>query len=438
MNTPHLSSKKHLNRRALLRGAGSVLALPWLEAMVPAFATRAQAAAATAPPRRFIAMNYGLGFHGPNLFPKTTGRDYELTPYTDAMKEHRADFSVISGLSHPEQNGADGHTSELTWLTTATHPGLPGFKNTISLDQLLVEKLAPDTRFPSLQLNVQGDDSLSWTMNGVNLPAEQSPAKVFALLFVDGSTADVQRQMREIKRGRSILDTVNGQAKKLSRELGVRDKEKLDQYLTSVRDLETRLQKNEAWSQRPKPKVDAAAPVDVMDRTDIIARTRLMHDLFVLALQTDSTRFITYKASGMNSVPKIEGVNTDWHNLSHHGQDEHKIEELTIIEKAEFSEVNRLMTLLKSVKEGNSTLLDQTIVLAGSNLGNASSHSSRDLPVFLAGGGFKHGQHVAGGGAGLENARYANLFVQIAHRLDVPLDKFGSSNGTAVKGLELV
>lgn len=438
MNPPNISTKKHLQRRALLRGTGALLALPWLEAMLPAFATRVQAAAATTPPRRFLAMCHGLGFHGPNLFPQEEGKGYSLTPYLEPLKEHRADFTVFSGLSHEEQNGANGHTSELTWLTTAKHPGLPGFRNTISLDQLLIEKLVPDTRFQSLILNVNGPgDSMSWTSNGVNLPAESSPSKVFQQLFVNGTAKEVEAQIRELKRGRSILDTVNGEAKKLQRELGKRDQEKFDQYLTSVRELETRIQANEAWANRPKPHVDAKPPTDIQDRTDIIARTRLMHELMTLAFQTDSTRFITYKAGGMNAVPKIDGVKQDWHNLSHHGQDEHKIEELTLIERAEFAEIARLLTMLKGVKETGHSLLDHTIVLAGSNLGNASAHSTRDLPIIVAGGGFKHGQHIAAGGKGNDNARFANLFVQFAQRLGVELDRFGSSSGASVKGFEV-
>ena len=437
MNAPHISTKRHLARRSFLRGTGALLSLPWLEAMVPAFATRAQAAAATTPPRRFLAMNYPFGFHGPSLFPKQAGVDYELTPYLEVLKEHSASFSVISGLSHDEQNGANGHTSELTWLTSAKHPGLPGFRNSISLDQFLVEKLAPDTRYASLILNMGGNESISWTFNGVNIPAENSPSKVFQLLFVEGSAAEVTAQVRELKRGRSILDTVNGEAKKMQRELGKRDQEKFDQYLTSVRELETRMVASEAWAKRPKPQVTAKVPVDVPDRAEVVARTRLMHDLMVLALQTDSTRFITYKA-GSSATAKIDGVSSDWHNLTHHGQNEHKIEELQRIEHAECVEMNRLLGLLKGVKEGNQTLLDQTVVLAGSNLGNASSHSTRDLPVILAGGGFKHGQHLAAGGAGLDNTRFANLFVQIAQRLDVGIEQFGSSTTTSVKGLEIV
>jgi hypothetical protein len=211
----------------------------------------------------------------------------------------------------------------------------------------------------------------------------------------------------------------------------------VDQYFTSVRELEARLLSSAAWATRPKPKVSSAAPKDVADRTDIIAKTRLMHEMITLAFQTDSTRFITYSAGGMNATPKIEGVSQDWHNLSHHGQDEAKIEELRIIERAEFAEIGRLLGLLKGVREGRGTLLDNTIVMAGSNLGNASAHSTRDIPLIVAGGGFRHGKHVVAGGKGNDNARFANLFVQIAHRMDVGLEKFGSSNGRSVKGFEL-
>jgi hypothetical protein len=427
-------SKKALPRRAFLQGSGAVLALPFLDAMVPAFATRAQAAAA-APPKRFVAMSYGLGFHGPNLFPKDAGADYTASPYLEALAEHRNDFSVISGLSHPEQNGANGHTGELTVLTSAKHPGLPGFKNTISIDQLLVEKLVPDTRFPSLCLSVGSNDSMSWSAAGVNLPAENSPEKLFKQMFVTGEKWQIDHQMAELARGRSILDTLSERAKRLHKQLGARDQEKFDQYLTSVRELETRLQASQDWALRPKPKVDVEPPKDIQDRTDVLARTRLMNEMIVLALQTDSTRFITVKQSAYGDVPKIPGVSTAWHELSHHGQDEDKIDELEKIELAEFHEIAYLLKRLKQADDGGASVLDHTHLLFTSNLGNASSHSSRDIPVVLAGGGFKHGRHVVAGGSGLENARFANLFVQIAQRLGVEIERFGSSDGTSVRDL---
>lgn len=386
---------------------------------MPAFATRAQAAAALPPPR-FLAMCATLGFHTPFLFPKETGADYTLTPYLEPLKALKGDFSVISGLQHEEQNGANGHTSEMTWLTSAKHPGLAGFKNTISIDQLIAEQIGSQTRFPSLILGT-GSESMSWSASGVPLPAEASPSSAFRQLFVDGTQAEVEAQVRGLTRGRSILDTVMGQAKKLRGELGKRDQEKLDEYFSAVRDLEGRLVQNEAWVQRPKPKVDAKPPTDIQTRTDAIGKMNLMQDLIVLALQTDSTRTITLRLNGMNAVPEIEGVKNDWHNLSHHGQDETKIEELKVIELAEFTAFAGFLTKLKVA-----SLLESTSVIFGSNLGNASAHQTANLPLILAGGGFKHGRHIA---IEKEKHVFSNLFVSLAQRMDVQTDKFGFSTG---------
>jgi len=415
----NIVSKRHIDRRTFLRGAGTALSLPFLEAMVPAFATRAQAAIAQ-PPQRFLAMCATLGFHTPFLFPKETGSDYTLTPYLEPLKALKNDFSVISGLQHEEQNGANGHTSEMTWLTSAKHPGLAGFKNTISIDQLIAEHIGSQTRFPSLILGT-GSESMSWSASGVPLPAEPSPSNAFRQLFVDGTKAEVEAQVRGLSRGRSILDTIMGQAKKLRSELGKRDQEKLDEYFGAVRDLEGRLVQNEAWVQKPKPKVAAQPPTDIQTRTDAIGKMNLMQDLIVLALQTDSTRTITLRLNGMNAVPEIEGVKNDWHNLSHHGQDEAKIEELKVIEMAEFSAFAGFLTKLKAA-----SLLDSTSVIFGSNLGNASAHQTANLPLILAGGGFKHGRHIA---IDKDKHVFSNLFVSLAQRMGVQTEKFGFSTG---------
>ena len=417
-------TKCHLDRRAFLRGTGTVLALPFLEAMVPAFATRAQAAVGQPPPR-FLAMCATLGFHTPFLFPQETGADYALTPYLEPLKDLKGDFSVLSGLQHEEQNGANGHTSEMTWLTSAKHPGLAGFKNTISIDQFIAERIGSQTRFPSLILGT-GSESLSWSGSGVPLPAESSPSKAFQQLFVDGTPAQVAAQVRDLKRGRSILDTVMGQAKKLHNDLGKRDQEKLDEYFSAVRDLEGRLVQNEAWAQRPKPKVDAKPPTDIQSRTDAIGKMKMMQDLIVLALQTDSTRTVTLRLSGMNAVPEIAGVKNDWHNLSHHGQDPVKIEELKVIERAEFTAFAGFLTKLKQTQDNGRPLLDTTAVIFGSNLGNASAHSTANIPLVLAGGGFKHGRHIA---IDKDKHVFSNLFVSLAQRMGVEAGQFGFSTG---------
>ena len=426
----HISTNPALSRRELLRGSGAaILGLPFLEAMVPSFA---KAAPADPSPQRFVAMCATLGFHTPLLVPETTGRDYALTPYLSRIQKHRDDFTVFSGLSHPDQQGNNGHASELTWLTSARRPGLAGFKNSISLDQLIAAKVGPKTRYPYLALSNQGS-SLSWSANGVAIPGERSPSKLFKALFVEGTEKEIAAEMDALKRGKSILDTVRAEARRLERELGRSDRDKLDEYLTSVRDLEARLQQSEGWVTKPKPEVDAELPRDIEDRNDAIGKQRLMNDMIALALQTDSTRTVTYHLSGMNAVPSnIDGVKTDWHNLSHHGKDEKKIAELQKIEEAEFDVLNDFLAKLSAIEENGRRLLDRTSVLYGSNLGNASAHDWRNLPLLVAGGGFKHAGHIAGDAKA--NTPFANLLVQLAQRSGVEIEQFGSSTQSGITG----
>jgi hypothetical protein len=430
-----LIPRRPLDRRTFLRGSGAAaLALPLLEAMEPSLGKRALGAAAAGKlPKRFVAMCATLGFHAPFLFPEKEGRDYELTPYLVRLADHRDQMTVFSGLSHSEQQGNNGHASELTWLTSAQRPGLAGFRNTISLDQLIAQQIGTQTRFPYLALSTSGR-SMSWTAGGVEIPGTTSPSKLFKALFIDGTQQEIAAEMKGLKRGRSILDTLGGRAKRLESKLGARDRQKLDEYLRAVRDLESRLQQSEGWVQRPKPKVDAEQPQDVTDKNDAIAKQRLMYDMIVLALQTDSTRTITFQLSGMNAVPTIEGVSSDWHGLSHHGKDPAKIEELKIIEQAEFVAFNEFLTCLIGVEENGQSLLDHTAVLFGSNLGNASSHDWHNLPIILAGGGFKHGSYVAHDQQ--SNTPLANLFVPLARRMGVEIDQFGSSTAVGLRGLD--
>ena len=424
-------TKPRLDRRHFLRGIGTCIGLPLLEAMVP---SRADAAVNTKIPR-FVAMNAGLGFHAPFLFPDTEGADYELTPYLQQISEHRKNFTVFSGLSHPDQNGNNGHASSMTWLTSAPRPGLAGFKNTISLDQLMARQVAGKTRVPFLTLSTRGS-SLSWSSNGVQIPSQSSPSKLFQQLFVEGTKDEIDGEISELHRGRSILDTVLSDAKRLNQTLGQRDRSKLEEYFNSLRDLEIRLQQNEEWVRLPKPAVGIDEPKDVADQNDVLARQRMMYEMMVLALQTDSTRVITFDLGSLNAVPSnIKGVNNDWHNLSHHGKDDAKIDELKLIEIAEFQAFNEFLNRLTSIEESGQSLLDHTAVLFGSNLGNASSHDWRNLPILIAGGGYKHGSYVAHDPN--NNSPLANVFVSLAQRMGLEIDQFGSSTAETVRGLEI-
>lgn len=415
-------------RRKFLRAAGVTMALPMLNALLP----RVRAGEQAATPRRMVCICTPLGVHAPNFFPTEPGKDYQPSPYLEPFQDLRDDFTVISGLSHPDIENS--HDSIFSFLTAAPHPERrAGFRNSISLDQFAAEKIGGETRFSSLSLSAEGF-SLSWTRSGALVPSDFSPSRVFARLFLDGRPDEVEAQLRRLKDGRSILDQVGDQARKVQTGLGTSDREKLDEYFTSVRELETRLARAEEWSKKPKPKVDARQPQDIANPADLVGRTRLLFDLTHLALQTDSTRLITIMLLGTSLVPPIPGVNDGHHNLSHHGQDPVKLEQLKKVETEKLKVLHELLTKLKQTKEEGDSLLDRTSVFFSSNLGNASNHSCKNLPVLLAGGGFKHGQHLAFDPA--KGPPLSNLYVSMLQRMGIEADKFGSSTGT-LTGLEV-
>lgn len=418
-----------LHRRTFLRAAGVSLALPLLDGM----SSRGLAGSAAAVPRRMICICAPLGLHAPNLFPEKAGRDYESTPYLELLEDFRDDMTVVSGLYHPGVE--QGHDSISSFLTAAEHPEQrAGFRNTISVDQLAAEHIGMQTRFPSLPMSAEGF-SLSWTRSGALVPADTSPSKLFARLFLEGRPEEVKAQVRRLRDGQSILDRIGQQSRRMQAGLGAADREKLDEYFSSVRELEKRLAVSEEWSKKPKPKVDVPQPRDVTNPADLVGRTKLMFDLTHLALQTDSTRLITVMLLGTSLVPPIRGVSDGHHNLSHHGRDPSKLEQLAIVESELLKQYRGLLAKLAETKEQGDRLLDRTMVYFGSNLGNASSHSCRNLPVLLAGGGFRHGRHLAFDPDG--PPPLSNLYVSMLQRLGIEADYFGTSTGT-LTGLETV
>ncbi len=412
-----------LTRRTFLRATGVTLALPMLDALLP----RVRAGEKAPPtPRRMVSICTPLGVHPEFFFPEKAGKDYELTPYLEPLKEFRNDFTVISGLAHPDVGSS--HDSIFSFLTGAPHPEVrAGFRNSISVDQFAAEKIGGLTRVPSLSLSAEGF-GLSWTQSGALVPSDLYPAAVFARLFLEGRPDEVQAQARRLRDGQSILDTVREQAKTLSPKLGTRDREKVDEYFTSVRELERRMVTAEEWSKKPKPKVDAKQPQNNMNSADLIGKTRLLFDLTHLALQTDSTRLVSMLLLGTSLVPPIAGVSLGHHDLSHHGQDPTKIEQLKKVELEKMKTVHEFLTKLKQTEEQGESLLDRTMVFFSSNLGNAGTHSTRNLPILFTGGGFKHGQHLAFDPK--NGPPLSNLYVSMLQRLGIETDKFASSTGT--------
>jgi hypothetical protein len=314
------------------------------------------------------------------------------------------------------------------------NPGLSGFRNAVSLDQLVAEKIGGETRYPSLPMGTleYGNNSISYTRSGVMIPAETKPSKVFAKLFLKGTPDEIKGQMQKLHEGRSIMDSVLGQAKTFGSRVGTADRAKLDEYYASVREMELRFAKAEEWVQTPKPTVDAAPPQDITDDRDMIGRLRLLLDLVPLAVQTDSTRLFTIMVNGLATAPLVPGVSADHHGLSHHGKEPGKVEQLRRIEEAQFAAVRDLIAALAKKEEAGRRLLDSTMVMFGSNLGNANSHEPTNLNIVLAGGGFKHAGHVAFDQK--NNTPLSNLFVTMLQRMNIETDRFGSSTGTVSLG----
>ena len=413
---------KAIPRRTVLKSAGIAIGLPLLQTMAD---RQSCAAGAKRNPRRMLAICAPLGIHTPYLFPQSTGRDYEITPYLEPLQQVRDRFTVVSGLMHPMVDG--GHSAEKSFLTGAAHPGQPSFRNTISVDQFASERIGHLTRFPFLSLSA-GNGGLSYTRSGVLIPSESRPSRVFKQLFLEGNETEKAAQIRRIRDGQSILDLVKGQVKDIQREASNQDQQTLDQYFSSVRELEQRLVRAEDWAKRPKPEVNVDPPSDIDDRANFSGRMQLLLDLIVLAFQTDSTRLITLKGPGGNEVVNLKGVDDGWHNLSHHGKSPEKLEQLAIIEKEEFRLFAEFVKRLADMKENDSSVLDQTAIILGSNLGNASSHNNSNLPIVVAGGQFQHGQHL-----GFDPAApppLANLYVSLLQHLELEVDQFSSATGT--------
>ena len=407
-------------RRRFLRAAGVALAMPVLECF------------AATPGRRMLLISNNLGVLPKPFFPQTTGRDYQLSPYLSALAEFRSDFTVFSGLSHPSVEG--GHSTENCFLTGARGPTKSGFRNTISLDQFAAEKLGQSTRFATLNLGVNIDKanrSLSWTRDGVLLPAEDSAPALFRRMFVQGDKAEVERQLHRLEERGSILDTLLDDTKQYSRALGRDDRARLDQYLTSVREVEQRLHIAGEWEQRPKPAANGPEPADIQDKKLFFEKFDLMLAMAQLALKSDSTRIVTLMvdafATPVFSLHPGQDTTDGYHNLSHHGQAAGKLRQLDDADRQQMALLQKLLRRLAEKKESGQRLLDRTMVLYGSNMGDSNTHDNTNLPILLAGGGFQHGQHIAFRRD--NNAPLSNLFVTMLQRMGVEAESFASSTG---------
>ncbi len=405
--------RKHsVNRRTVLRGMGATISLPFLESMLPRGSAVAGDGSSAIPPR-MAAFYFGTGMNMRQFEPTDEGPDFTFTRILKPLERHRGDLTVFSG-TYLEHGG--GHTGDYTFLTgVQAHQG-GSIKNAISADQYVADRVGGETRYPSLQMSVergtnfglQALATLSWNKNGIPLAAESDPHRIFKRLFQPDSPDEAASRKSEFRLRGSVLDAVRDQAKAIEPKISSTDKEKLDEYFSSVREVEKQLERNKEWSHKPKPEVKLdglgdyskpAGPNDV-NRNEFMYfdYAKMMYDLIALAFQTDSTRVVTYNVRRELSggvYPEF-GISDDFHTLTHHNNDPRKLEDLAKADTIYMNHWSAFLDRMKEIKEVDGTsLLDHTML--GFSSGMGIGHSKDRLPTVLCGGkarGINHQGHL--------------------------------------------
>lgn len=403
----------HLNRRRFLQGTGIALSLPALESFA------ANTAADENSPRRLVCVGNHLGFYPGNFFPKEAGKDYVPTSTLKPLETHHDDLTVFSHLDHG-LNG--GHKAVQGFLTSIKKEEAAGFpEKNISLDQAAAEHVGSSTRFSSINTGIERGTDMCWNRAGVHVPPINNPAALFRGLFVNSPDSEREAERTRLKHRASVLDALRDSAGALNRTLNAADRDKLDQYLTSVRDVERRLQMSKEWLDRPKPNSPIhEVPNEERQHIDEVA---LFYDLMALALQTDSTRVATLETGlGFRTAELELG---SYHGLSHHSKSEHRIGQLQVVEAFLTTKLSNFISRLKEAQ-----IFDDTLVVFGSGMSDGSVHSNRNLPVLLAGGGLNHQGHVVCPAEQHKRVPLSNLWLSVLNRFGAETDRFGRSTGT--------
>lgn len=428
------SPSASMNRRFFLRATGLTLALPLMESLTPralgsgiALGAHAGQAVTATRPRRMVCVGNMLGFYQPEFFPTQTGRNYDLPSLLRPLAPHQNDFTLFSGLDHGLKGGHFAIHSFLSGIRSMDAKSMP--EGNISVDQRAAETIGGATRFPSLTIGSQdglhGGCMMCWTRSGTRVPPISTPNELFRKLFHSDDSNDIARRNDQFDLQSSILDAVHGDAKSLTRKLGTQDREKLDEYFTSVRDVEKQIAQRRQWADVPKPKPGMEEP----QNTDFVSDLPVLYDLIALALQTDSTRIATLEIGG-DFESRALGISKGYHALSHHGKVQANIENLLKLEHYQMAQFARFLSKMKSLQDGEGNLLDHTQILFGSGMGNANAHTNSNLPLILAGGGFGHGEHRAYPLDGHHRVPLSNLYLTMLQHFGVETDRFSVSSGT--------
>ncbi|EMI22997.1 secreted protein containing DUF1552 [Rhodopirellula maiorica SM1] len=424
--------KKNLDRRRfVLRSVAGSLALPGLSSLkaesVGSNSAVQKTRGAGVGARRFVAVGNLLGFQQKHFFPETTGKDFEQTTLLKPLAENRDQITVYRGLDHGLRGG---HFAVHTFLSGVLHHESKHRPNgNVTIDQFIADEIGDQTRFASLTVGseggIHGGCQMSWTKSGVRVPPITGPAELFEKLFVTESKERRAQKVKATTVNASILDSITEEAGALSKQVNQEDKAKLDEYFSSIRDVEKRLEVRRRWADHPKPE----APFEKPANTNTVDDLPMLYELIALALQTDSTRIATLEIGG-SFLPQNLGIDKSYHSLSHHGNDEETIAHLITLESYQLEQFGKFLTRLAGIQDGQQSLLDSTAVLFGSGMGNGSSHTNTDLPIVMAGGGYGRGEFKKVGLQGSGNVPLCNLFVDIAQRMGVQKESFGTSTGT--------
>ncbi len=417
-------------RRFILKSLGAALALPALPSLlrsaVGGNSAVQVAKGAGAGARRFVAIGNLLGYQVKQLFPQTTGKAYEATTLLKPLAENRDHLTVYRGLDHGIKGGHFAVHSFLSGVLNSEAQNRPG--GNVSIDQFIADEIGYQTRFPSLTVGseggIHGGCQIAWTKSGVRVPPITGPAELFDRLFVSDSRERHERRTQENRLQASILDHGLQDANRLAHQVNREDKDKLDEYFTSIRDVEKRLELRQRWASLPKPKSPFEKPANKNKVEDL----PMLYELIALALQTDSTRIATLEIGG-DFLPQNLGIDKAYHGLSHHGNDEAAIKHLITLETYQIEHFAKFLTRLSKMDDGDRTLLDSTSVLFGSGIGDANTHKNSDLPIILAGGGYRHGEFKQLPASGPNKVPLCNLFVDLAQRMGVETESFGTSTG---------
>lgn len=413
----HFQSQRWLlSRRHLLKGAGACLALPLLETMGLGAEAGSQA-------RRFVCVANPFGMIHDAFFPAETGRAAALPDNLKPLEDLRGQFTVFSHLDHGLNGGHSGTHAFLSGVRSNEAAGMPD--GNITLDQYCAERVAGLTRFPVLNTSAGSNDGggveLSWTRSGVMVPSIQKVNRVFQMLFVDDPENKAAERTARYQRQGSILDAVNEQARSMNARLSRPDQQKLDQYFTSIREVEKTLQQESAWVSRPRPKVDMKEPKN----GTVTQQLPILFDLITLALQTDSTRVATIEIPGAFDTGAVGIEAKGYHAYSHHGKDPKLMAGMRKVEHYQMEQLARFMKKLAELG-----LLDSTQILFGSGMSDGSAHTNRNLPVMIAGGGYKHQTHVKMPEEQGKKVPLSNLYLTMAQRFGIETHAFGYSKGT--------